>query len=35
MLAFQARAEGAVYEDVAITEITYGAPFDRRLLDEP
>jgi hypothetical protein len=35
LLGLQARASGAVYEDVAVTRITYGAPIDRRLLDEP
>lgn len=35
LLRFQARAGGAVYEEVAVTKITYGAPIDRRLLDEP
>ena len=34
LLGFRARAGGSVYEDVVVTEITYGAPIDRRLLDE-
>ena len=35
LLGFQAHAGGAVYADIAVTEITYGAPIDQRLLDMP
>jgi hypothetical protein len=35
LLAFRAYADGSVYESVAVTEITYGAPIDQRLLDRP
>jgi hypothetical protein len=35
LLAFRARADGSVYESVDLTEITYGAPIDQRLLDLP
>jgi hypothetical protein len=32
LLAFRARAEDSVYEEVAVTEITYGGPVDQHLL---
>jgi hypothetical protein len=35
LLAFRAYADGCVYESVAVTEITFGAPIDQRLLDLP
>jgi hypothetical protein len=35
LLAFRAYADGSVYESVAVTEITYGAPIDQHLLDPP
>jgi hypothetical protein len=35
LLAFRGRADGAVYEDVAVTEITYGGPIDEGLFVVP
>lgn len=35
LLAFRGYADGSVYESVAVTEITYGAPIDQHLLDPP
>jgi len=32
LLAFRARADGSVYESVVVTEVTYGADIDPRLL---